>query len=97
MSELKRTIYEIVDELFDANVNDDEWGEEEINFLYITNGYNEVAEWRGTQIYHEDDDRGWNYEKNDYERTIKEQIIYNLTRLRNNLNDILAVIDKEEN
>jgi hypothetical protein len=42
----------------------------------------------------EDSDRGWNEDNDDYERTIEEQIIFELKEFREKLNQVIEAIEK---
>ena len=42
----------------------------------------------------EDSDRGWNEDNDDYERTIEEQIIFELKEFKEKLNQVIEAIEK---
>jgi hypothetical protein len=66
-----------------------------LGFSYTYNG-EDYIKFDDFIVYSDaESDRGWDDENDDYERTIREQVIFEMKKLRNKLDIVIKAIDKE--
>ena len=90
MSELLKLVDGLNDKIYDENfINDFSY-----YFNYSTNSCDEAIDFHidgnNIRVLDDNSNRGWNNEKDDYERTEKEQIIFELEKHIELVNRILG-------
>ena len=95
INEVTQAVYQIKDILF-KNLDERDFVELD-QFSYIDYQWGEQVEWNGFPIYcSENSDRGWDDDMDDYKRNIKQQILYELNSLRNNIEIITDILNNKE-
>ena len=84
------------DKTCDLQVSNNSWG----MYIYkfdtgFSDGISINIDGNEIQCYSsEDSDRGWNEDNDDYERTIEEQIIFELKEFKEKLSQVIRAIEK---
>ncbi len=90
VDEFRETIW------FKSNRPDEECDEID-QFCFQDYGYGCSVEWSDLEIYNsENSDRGWNDETDDYQRSIKEQMIFELKEYQKRLENLLSILIRGE-